>query len=52
MPRLRLNLKEFRDEISKRIFDKGDILNDIITYLKNEEDIILTRKTVQRRYTE
>jgi hypothetical protein len=52
MPPLRLDLEEFRDEIYKRIFDDGDTHQDIVTYLKNEEDITVTLRTVQRRCAE
>lgn len=33
MPRLRINLDEYRDEIYSRIFKDGDILDDIMSYL-------------------
>src|SRR5438874_796800 len=44
-----LDLEDFRDEIYKRIFDDGDTLQDIVTYLNNEENLIVSLKTIKRR---
>ena len=52
MPRLRIDLNEYRDEIYSRIFEDRDILDDIMSYLQNEKEITITRKIVQRRYIE
>ena len=44
-----LDLEDFRDEIYKYIFNNGDILQDIITYLNNEENLIILLKIIKRR---
>jgi len=52
MPRLRLELNEYRDEIYSRIFEDRDTLDDIVSYLRDEKEITVTSRTIQRRCTE
>lgn len=52
MPRLRLELNEYRDEIYSRIFEDRDTLDDIVSYLRDEKEITITSRTIQRRCTE
>lgn len=52
MPRLRLELDCYRDEIYSRIFEDGHIIDDIVSFLRDEKEVNVTRKTIQRRCTE
>ena len=49
MSPLQLDFEDFRDEIYKRIFNDGDTLQDIVTYLNNEENLIVLLKTIKWR---
>lgn len=52
MPRPRLELDCYRDEIYSRIFEDGHTIDDIVSFLRDEEEVNVTRKTIQRRCTE
>ena len=47
----RINLDLYQDEIYSRIFEDGATMNDIALFLRDEKQVNVTSKTIQRRCT-
>jgi hypothetical protein len=52
MPRPRLNLDTYKEEIRRRIYDSDETLDDIIEYLEWITKAPISRSTLLRRYKE
>ena len=51
MPRSRIDLDLYRDEIYDRIFEDGAIMDDIILFLRDEKQVNIALSTLKRRCT-
>jgi hypothetical protein len=51
MPRPRIDLDLYRDEIYTCIFEDDATMDDIVLFLRNEKQVNITSKTLKRRCT-
>jgi hypothetical protein len=47
----RIDLDRYKDEIYSRIFEDGATMDDIALFLRNEKQVNVNPKTIQRRCT-